>query len=87
MLSAYEKRSRSARIRRLGLSSVQLFAELTGVQRFQLGIRFGEPDEVEFVLFAFAPPPVGIAVSPEFALRHVLPASYLHTDPKDGSIY
>jgi hypothetical protein len=54
---------------------------------FQLRIGLGEPDQVEFVLFAFAQPPVGIAVGPEFALRHVLPASYFHTDPEDGGIY
>jgi hypothetical protein len=69
------------------LSSVQLIPELTGVQRLQLGIGLGEPDQVQFVLLALAQPPLGITVCPELALCHILSTGDLHTDPQDNSIH
>ena len=69
------------------LSSVQLFAELNRVERFQLGVGLGEPDQVQYVFFALAQAPVGITVRPKLAPRHIFPASHLHSDPQDVSIH
>ena len=37
---------------------------------------FGEPDQVKFILLAFAQAELGIAVGPQFTLRYILQASY-----------
>jgi hypothetical protein len=43
---------------------------------------FGQPDQVQFVLLAFAQASLGIAAGPKLALRDIRETGYLHTDPE-----
>jgi hypothetical protein len=71
------------------LSAGQQVAEFDWVLGREIGIPFGEADQVEFVLLAFAEAAAWIAVCPEFALRDVHERGDLRADSQnfrlDGS--
>src|SRR5260370_20960419 len=64
-------------------SAVKLFLKPPRVQRAQVGILLRKPDQVQFVLLAFAEAPAWIAVGPELALGDILQASDSHMSPQN----
>jgi hypothetical protein len=67
--------------------AVDLLSQLVRVRGFQLRMRLSEPDQVQFVLLAFAQPSPWIAVGPELALRDVFQTGDSHTDSQNLGLH
>jgi len=71
----------------LKLSAVESLLKLSRVERSQLRISLGKPDQVQFVLLAFAWTAMWIAVGPELAARNVLQACNSHVNSQHHGLY